>query len=83
MPKKHAKMHRNTLRKTLAKALMKLPCCSILSVSNEKVEKVVKPPRKPTNMVIRISSDMLIRSNNIKDKKPINKDPNTLTSKVP
>ena len=83
MPRKHAKMHKNTLRNALANALTKLPCCNKLNVSNEKVEKVVKPPRKPTNIVNRSSSDTVTRSNNIKDKKPINKDPTTLTSKVP
>ena len=39
-----------TLIATYAKRLMKLPACSIIKASLEKVEKVVNPPQIPTVM---------------------------------
>ena len=39
-----------TLIVTYARRLMKLPACSIIKASLEKVEKVVNPPQIPTVM---------------------------------
>ncbi len=60
-----------------------LPCCIRESVSNENVEKVVNPPRNPTNIAKRSSSGALSLSTSVYDKKPIISEPVTLTNKVP
>lgn len=78
-----ASKHRPTLKKIFPTALIKLPCCIKFKVSNEKVEKVVNPPNTPTKIAIRTSSETLMRSSRVKDRKPINNEPTTFTSKVP
>ncbi len=82
-PRKQESKHKPTLISTFPTALIKLPCRIRFNVSNEKVEKVVKPPNTPTKMANRTSSETLIRSSSAKDRKPINNEPTTFTNKVP
>ena len=49
IPKKVAKRHRPTLSNTLVTATTILPDVIKFTVSSEKVENVVKPPKKPIN----------------------------------
>jgi len=82
-PRKHANKHNPTFKSAFPIALIKLPCRIRFNVSKEKVEKVVKPPKTPTKIAKRTSSDTVMRSTSAKDRNPINSDPTIFTSKVP
>ncbi len=83
MPRKQAVRHKTTLSAIFPIALIKLPCWRSASVSKENVENVVKPPRKPTKIAKRSSSETWTRSNNVKDRSPINNEPTIFTTRVP
>ncbi len=82
-PRKQANKHAPTFKNIFPAALSKCPCKIRFKVSNEKVENVVKPPKSPTNIANRTSSETLTRSIKVYERKPINNEPITFINKVP
>ena len=64
MPIQQAAMHKVTLASTLTRALSDSPFSIKLSVSMEKVEKVVNAPNRPMSSAPRHSGSMSMRSIN-------------------
>ncbi len=78
-----AMRQRKTLNKILPAALISNPSCKSMRVSKEKVENVVKAPKKPIKTKALTSDPKVKRSvSNIKAI-PIKKEPIKLTLKVP
>ena len=70
------------LAKIFTKASLIAPSLNKFIVSNAKVENVVKPPKNPTNIKVRICGEMP-RSSKAPQISPIKNAPDTFTSKVP
>ena len=72
-----------TLIATYAKRLMKLPACSIIKASLEKVEKVVNPPQMP--IVMKSAHELLSLEFLLKNphSNPITRHPTRFTASVP
>ena len=72
-----------TLIAKYAKRLMKLPACSIIKASLEKVEKVVNPPQMPT--VINSAHELFSLALLLKSpqRSPITRQPTRFTTSVP
>ncbi len=83
MPHQVARMHKNILMSTLLIAFINKPSCNKNNVSNEKVENVVKAPKKPTMIKARTSDPNVNFSVSRTKAIPIKKDPKILTLSVP
>ena len=82
-PNQVAAKHKATLKNIFKAARVNSPDSSRDKVSREKVEKVVNAPKKPIMITPRHSADNTLRSKIKVKNKPINKEPSTLTVKVP
>ena len=83
IPKAHAPMQSTTFKKMFIPALMGCPDCNNSRVSNEKAEKVVNAPSRPTSRPALSPESGAKSLATLSHKYPMVADPSTLTTKVP